>query len=1548
MRSRFIRALLVCAVVTGLLIHRADTLRAVSSGVVISQVYGGGGATTGSPAFKNDYIELFNRGNAPVSLAGMSVQYASSTGNFTQATALPSVTLQPGQYFLVQEGTAAGALGAALPTPDATGTISMSATTGKIALVNGTTALGTTGCPLSGSIVDLLGYGTGANCFEGTATAALTNTTAAIRALQGCTDTDANSSDFAIGAPAPRNTATTIPPCGGGDTAPSVSSSAPAGGATNVAVSSSIVINFSESVTASSSAFTLECPAGSPRAFTQSASPASSFTLTPTSPLPAGATCSVKVTANQIIDADTTDPPDFMAADHTFSFATANLGDTAPSVTGTSPANGASNVPVASTIVINFSESVTASLSAFSIQCPTTFPQSFLQSAGPATSFTLTPSSPLPYSTNCTVSVTADQISDTDGIPPAGMASDVAFSFMTSAAPPPGAGTIRINEVDADTPGSDTAEFVELYDGGLGNTALDGLVVVFYDGGLSPFTGNQSIVAFDLDGYTTDPQGYFVLGNPGVPNATLTFLPGEFGLLPNGPDAVGLYIGNGSDFPNGTIATTTNLQDAIVYGTDDPSPSNLLPLINAGQKIVNENATGNSQMQSSQRCPDGMGGFRNTSTYYPGVPTPGTVNSNSCPSARPPSDVVISQIYAGGGNAGASWVNDYVELYNRGAGSVDLTGWSLQYASSTGSGWDFNKQPLGGSIGAGEYYLIALASGGANGTNLPPANISGQINMAAGSGKIALVNSFTALVGNCPIFNPTIKDLVGYGTADCGEGSTTASAGSNTTALFRKNDGSVDTDNNANDFAAPATPTPRRTAPIVELGPNVLTTDPRFNGTDAARDATILVTFTETVDVDNGWFALTCASSGAHYSATFAESFGGRDQYITPNDNFTAGEQCTVTILKDRIHDQDFDDSGANTDTLPANYSWSFTVATGTEPPYPPSVHLAMGNPSAAGSDPLNYLMEKPEFAVSYNRDLGRPNWVSWHISDEWVGTLSRVDTFRPDPQVPPEWYRVQSFDFSGSGFDRGHMTPNADRDKETSIPINQATFLMSNMIAQAPGNNQGPWAAFEAYLRTLVEQPQQNEVYIVSGPFGVGGTGSNGGTTSTLAGGQVTVPSSTWKVALALPKGNDDVSRVSCSTRTIAVIMPNQDAIRPNAWETYVTTVDAVEALTGYDLFSNLPEPYQRCIEAGTNGNNPPLVKGDQTITFTQPPDGIYGDPPFVVGATGGASGNPVTFVASGACTSGGLNGATITLVAQGSCSITASQAGNDIYNAAADLMRTFAVNADVAPSASPTQSPSATAAGWNNTDVTVTWNWTDVGVSGIDPAGCTASSVSSGEGGAIALSATCSDFVGNTGTASYTVKVDKTAPTVALVGGPTGGGSYYFGAVPVAPTCSASDALSGLAAACTVSGYSTVVGPHTVVATATDKAGNVKTASATYTVLPWTVSGLYAPVDMGVWNTVRGGATVPLAFEVFAGSTELTDTSVIIQPLTATQSPCSGGPTDDIEIVASGGTVLRYDASTGRFVYNWQTPRKPGFCYVVTITLTDGSSLSGKIQLR
>jgi hypothetical protein len=281
-------------------------------------------------------------------------------------------------------------------------------------------------------------------------------------------------------------------------------------------------------------------------------------------------------------------------------------------------------------------------------------------------------------------------------------------------------------------------------------------------------------------------------------------------------------------------------------------------------------------------------------------------------------------------------------------------------------------------------------------------------------------------------------------------------------------------------------------------------------------------------------------------------------------------------------------------------------------------------------------------------------------------------------------------------------MTPNADRDKETSIPINQATFLMSNMVAQAPGNNQGPWAAFEAFLRTFVDTG--NELYIVAGPAGTGGfngtldANKNPIETDTLANGHVTVPAATWKIALVLPKNSgDDVSRVSCTTRTISVIMPNDDAIRPDDWHTYIASINEVEALSGYDLLSNVPKPYQACIQVAKDGKvpNDPLTPGTQTITFTQPSGKTYGDAPFTAEATGGESGNPVTFAAAGACSSSGTDGATITITGAGTCTITASQAGftaanGEIVYPPADLVTRMVPVGRAAPSLSALSSPS------------------------------------------------------------------------------------------------------------------------------------------------------------------------------------------------------------------------------------------------------------------
>ena len=383
--------------------------------------------------------------------------------------------------------------------------------------------------------------------------------------------------------------------------------------------------------------------------------------------------------------------------------------------------------------------------------------------------------------------------------------------------------------------------------------------------------------------------------------------------------------------------------------------------------------------------------------------------------------------------------------------------------------------------------------------------------------------------------------------------------------------------------------------PVFE-GPSVTATEPISGGIIAPYDATITVDFDEPVNVEGSWFDITCANSGQHNSATVASYDGSKGFHITPNTGFEFGEQCTVTIFHGNVHDQDANDSAPSTDTLFADHSWTFTVvAAGASAPHPPSVHVAMGNPSNAVADLQqgdNYLMEKPSFALSYNKDKGTPNWVSWHLEDTWTGALPRTDTFRADPAVSPDWYRVQATDYSASGFNRVQMTPNDDRNNPASIPLNQETFLMSNVVPVAP-DNQGPWAGFENYLRTLMPA---NEIYIVAGPTGVGGSGDNG-PANTIANGHVTVPAYTWKVALVLPAGENDLSRVNAATRTIAVIIPNLTGADPD-WHSYLTTVDAVEALTGYDFFANVPDNIENLIEAGIDGANPPGTEDQSAAT--------------------------------------------------------------------------------------------------------------------------------------------------------------------------------------------------------------------------------------------------------------------------------------------------------------------------------------------------------------
>jgi PKD repeat protein len=186
-------------------------------------------------------------------------------------------------------------------------------------------------------------------------------------------------------------------------------------------------------------------------------------------------------------------------------------------------------------------------------------------------------------------------------------------NYITVVDPP---ATLVINEVDADQSGSDTEEFIELY--GPANLSLNGYVLVAYNG-----NGDISYQAWDLDGYSLDGDGYFVLGSSNVAN--VDYVTGN-NILQNGADAVALYVGDASSFPNGTALTTSDLVDALVYDTNDNDDAGLLSLLQAGEPQINEAGRGSSAPYSNQRLPNGSGGQTYTSTYDQATPTPGAVN----------------------------------------------------------------------------------------------------------------------------------------------------------------------------------------------------------------------------------------------------------------------------------------------------------------------------------------------------------------------------------------------------------------------------------------------------------------------------------------------------------------------------------------------------------------------------------------------------------------------------------------------------------------------------------------------------------------------------------------------------------------------------------------------------------------------------------------------------------------------------------------------------------------------------------------------------------
>ncbi len=338
-------------------------------------------------------------------------------------------------------------------------------------------------------------------------------------------------------------------------------------------------------------------------------------------------------------------------------------------------------------------------------------------------------------------------------------------------------------------------------------------------------------------------------------------------------------------------------------------------------------------------------------------------------------------------------------------------------------------------------------------------------------------------------------------------------------------------------------------------------------------------------DGSSTWELYYSTNSGSSWTKSGATVTTASGSFATAN--FTINQTGTVRLEIRKItggsYRINFDDivindySGGGTSTTSTTSSTGGVTSGGCTST---NLHLTMGNPSCAVTNSStyadNYLMVKTQYVLSYSNTRRIPNWVAWHLDASDLGSAGRSSSFSTDGTLPSGWYQVTSSDYTGSGFDRGHHCPSGDR--TASSTDNLATFLTTNIMPQAPDNNQGPWEQLETYCRTLVNNG--NELYIVCGGAGQGGSGSNG-SASTIASGKIVVPAYTWKVIVILSNGTNDLSRVTSSTRVIAVKLPNTQGIRSNTWGSYRVKVDDVETLCGYDLLSSLSTSLQSSLES-------------------------------------------------------------------------------------------------------------------------------------------------------------------------------------------------------------------------------------------------------------------------------------------------------------------------------------------------------------------------------
>ncbi|HEV8188856.1 MAG TPA: Calx-beta domain-containing protein, partial [Pyrinomonadaceae bacterium] len=710
-----------------------------AAALVISQVYGGG--NNSGATFQNDFIEIFNRGTTTVDFAvtPYAVQYAGVGSNFGGTkTNLTTGSIVPGKHFLVQEsgGTSNGA---PLPTPDAVGTIAMGNTSGKVALVVGTTALPASTCPgddgstpfnpIDGTVADLVGYGstagTSGHCYEGSGPAAApSNTTADLRKAGGCTDTNDNAVDSFVATASPRNTSSSANNCSGvGTPALSINDVMVAEG-NNGTTTATFTVNLSFPPQGSDVTFDIATANGS--ATTANNDYVAKSLLAQV--IPAGQTTytfTVTVSSDVIVEPDET----FLVNVTNVSGAT------------TSDAQGQGTIqnddqPSLSINDVTMNEGNSGT---------TTF------------TFTVTLSAPAPGTVSFDIATQDDTATAADN------------DYIA-----------RVLRGQTITAGSLTYIFAVTVNGDLNIESNERFFVKVTNVSGASVSSSQGVGNIQNDDSPTLSINDVTQTEGNAGTSTFTFavtssLPAPAGGINFTVNTAAGTASAGSDY-----VTITNASGSILAG----SSSTIIDVTVNGDQIVEPNETffANLSNATNATVVDGQG--------------LGTITNDDTPL------LVISQVYGGGGNSGAAYQNDFVELFNRGTSTIDfaVTPYSVQYSSAAGSFSSANKADLlSGNVAPGRYFLVKLASGGTVGQNFAADITNTAINMSATDGKVAIVlGTIVATTSSgCPT-NVTVVDLLGYGLANCAEGNATAAL--SPTKVDSRNNQCTDTGNNGLDF----------------------------------------------------------------------------------------------------------------------------------------------------------------------------------------------------------------------------------------------------------------------------------------------------------------------------------------------------------------------------------------------------------------------------------------------------------------------------------------------------------------------------------------------------------------------------------------------------------------------------------------------------------------------------------------------------------------------------------------------------------------------------